>query len=277
MVQSKLAQVLNTILALSILALVVFAWIKHFTQNAMISIVLTAMIITITATEINHLRKKRTNRLNFKKADLNQKDNCMWHFLSSNTSSNLTYFKKLLNADYNLISKSNFLYSLETKTAIVPYFESENLTADSLIKIIKSTAKLDVGSIIIFCVNIDRSSQRVIANMPNLNITILNDYETYALIKHKQIFPILFSEIKSNKRSHNTLSPRNLLKYVNAKPFAICGLMLYATSFIVPFRSYYILWASVCLLFAFICLIFAQKPQNSPQFSTILKADALKK
>lgn len=269
MEQTKLAKFLNTTLTLAFLSLVIFAWVKHFTQNNFISIILTAMAITIIATELRNLSTKRFNRLHLKNAELEQIDRCMWQLLSTNKDENLKFFRHLLSPDYEFYAKKTCLLSKDM-IAFYPFFESENLTADGLIQIIKLSSKFKPNSLVIFCVNADKSTQRVINNA-NLKITILNSYETFCLFKHKNIYPISKSELKQKKR-HHTFSKSNIFQFVKAKPFAICGLMLYASSFLVPYKSYYIILATICLLFTVCCLLFTQKPTKTAQFVAILPA-----
>ena len=54
---TRLAKILNNVIILAILSLVIFAWIKRFTNNQMLSIILCAMIITIIATELHYFSK----------------------------------------------------------------------------------------------------------------------------------------------------------------------------------------------------------------------------
>ena len=272
---SKFAKLINNIIALFILGLVIFAWCKKIINNQIVTIIITAMTLTIIATEIHHFSKKRTNRLNLKNEELKFQKQCIWHFLQSQHKANVAFFKKALSNYYNFDNSTTLLNDKQKHILIIPQFENTVLTINNLLSCIKQAKTKNAKKLIIFCVNKDKEIDNILQNITNLEIIILNDYETYGLLKQINMFPIeKQNSTLKNKKIHALLNKENFLSRAKIKPFLFCGIMLYISSLFVPYKVYYIIIASICLLISAICLIFAKNPKQISNYELILENNA---
>lgn len=268
---TRLAKILNNVIILAILSLVIFAWIKRFTNNQMLSIILCAMIITIIATELHYFSKKRTNRLNLKNQELKFMQNCIWHFLESPNSKNVAFFKSLLKQDMSFKNNTKFLLTTDNLTMLAPCFESQELSCDILLTLIKQANNLNVKTLIIFCASENKNTKNIIQNATNLKIIILNDYETFGLMKSKNFYPISQEPVKKTKKQHALFSSSNFFGKLKVKPFLLCGLFLYFSSLFVTQKTYYIILASICLILSAVSLIFAKNPKTTSGYEAIFE------
>ena len=269
--QTKLSKITNLILIIAALLLVFYAWSLKIFKSPILSILISASLVTIVATEIIHFRKKRDNRLNLKAQELKFKDAVMFYFLTSPETENVKFFKAILTPNFTFEKTNKFLFDKQKQTLIVVAFNQTEIDEQTQLSAIKLARSKNAKSLFILC----NSAKKCDFNPKNTgnypHITILNNYEIFALLKEKNTFPIPKTEATLRKRRTHQLTLSNLFRRINFKPFLLCGLFLYISAFIVPyFKIYYITMASFSLLFAAICLIFAPNPQATPTYTTLL-------
>lgn len=271
---TKFAKISNNIIALGLLSLIVFAWCKKLIPNQILSIILTAMTVTIIATEIHHFSKKRTNRLNLKNSELKFQKACIWHFLESSQQANINFFKKALSNFYHFENSTTILFDKSKSTLITPQFENPELSTQNFLSCIKKAKSKKANNLIIFCASKSKEIDNLIKNVSNLKIIILNDYETFGLLKELKIYPIAeqTAPSKKQKRTHALLNKENFFSRAKVKPFLWCGIMLYISSIFAPYKTYYIIVASICLLISAICLIFTKNPKQQSNYEAVLSS-----
>ena len=270
MEQSKVAKILNAIIILGLLSIIIYTLLVKRIKNIMISVLLTAMLISIIATEIKHISTKRNNRLNLKKQELNHKENCMWFFLTEPQIKVYDFFSKLL-SKYFLITNKTRQFIFAGDIAFAPYFQSETLNQNNLLKLIQSANSCKIKQLIIFCSQTEEL-QSVLKHINNLKITILNGYETYGLMKKKNMFPVeINADIVPNKLSKRIVFSTFFAKS-NAKPFLFCGIWLFFACFFTPYKLYYCIFAGIFLIISLIIMFFAKKVPQTSMFEELLNS-----
>ena len=222
--QTKLSKITNLILIIAALLLVFYAWALKIFKSPILSILISAALVTIVATEIVHFRKKRDNRLNLKTQELKFKDAVMFHFLTSPETENAKFFKALLTPDFTFEKTNNFLFDKQKQTLIVIAFNQTEIDEQTQLNAIKLARSKNAKSLFILC-NLAKKCDFNPKNTENCpSVTILNNYEIFALLKEKNTFPIPKTEANLRKRRTHQLTISNLFRRVNFKPFLLCGL-----------------------------------------------------
>ncbi|MBQ7579575.1 MAG: hypothetical protein IJT25_03505 [Clostridia bacterium] len=268
MEETKLSRILNQVIITLILSAIIFIYAQHYLKNLYLSISLTGAIILIITTEINFFRKKKTNRLNLKKEELEYKNQIISHFIYSSEELNLSFFKNAFEK-INIKTEIKDKFLVAKNILLFPCFYSNCLSEEQLISAIKFASGKNLENIIIFCVNQGN------INLTSLNsaikVSILNDYETFAFLKQINIFPI--QEIKTTqKHTHLIFSKNNKLSFNHYKSFLMASIFLFIGSFLVPHKLYYITLSAIMLLMSLICLLLFKKEKKQQEHEIVLKA-----
>ena len=267
MEQSKLAKILNAIIILGILSIIFYTILIRQTKNIFVSVMITAMIISVTATEIKFISTKRNNRLNLKAQELKHKESCIWKLILAPKNDVSKFFKKLLSKFTLNKQIKGVLFNEEA--AFAPYFDKLTLESDDIIQISKIAKINKVKKLFIFCAEVSEIKE-VLAKITNLEITVLDGYETYGLMKSKNIFPVDASAEPLQKiKQHLNFSL--ILTKNNAKPFLICGFWLFLTCFFTPYKLYYCIFAAISLIIALIIMFFIKKAPQTSKFEELIK------
>ena len=257
MEESKLAKIFNFVFILAGLALTFYVILMRLTKSIYLAIILTILGVIISLTEIFHAKNKKLKKLNLKKTDLNNKASCDNFFLISPQNKILSFLQKLFACEIKLNIKKDFLISQDNSLILYPFFDSESLKKDDLIRLTKLKNQQKVNKLIVFCFNNENSltSQD--------DITIITSLELFSFMKEKNIFPIDFSQQNEAKKVHfKTLNKAKLFSKSSAKLFILSSIFLYINCIFVPFKFYYIMLAGLNLTLAFALLVFGKKKSN---------------
>ena len=267
MEESNLARALNQTIITLFIAAIVFIYAQYFLKNLYLSIALTGAIALIIATETNHFRKKKTNRLNFEKEDLKFKDDIINHFLIMPTPNILEFFKDALNKCG--IKTETLENTIATNSAIIaPLFNSVLISDRDILPLIKLCKQKNKKQLIVFCEKYEETNAQINGDVA---LNILNGYETFAFLKSLNKFPIK-KTAANNKHKHIIISKTNHLSKNHFKPFFISSVFLFITSFLVPQKMYYITLASILLAISLICLAVFKKQKIEPKYEQILSS-----
>ncbi|MBQ7452811.1 MAG: hypothetical protein IJS68_00905 [Clostridia bacterium] len=262
---SNLARIINRLMLALIAGIFAFIYIKHFLKNVWLSCFLAGMVFSIILTELFHNLKIKNNRLSLRKAELKHMDSCLAHFLETPKQKTLLFFKRALHPLLNLQINKDCLFNIEKQIAICPCYSTKELSEAEYYSIIKTSVQLKASKIIILC-----GECKLIVNQ---YITVLDKYETYALLKELKCFPIKMEQPEKRKSILSRINSKPT--HEKAKPFFIASGFLFISSLLVPQKVYYIVASTICFIIAMVCLLILKKQNPSKPFELAL--DIIKK
>ena len=239
-----------TVLSLCLI-LIFFCWIRFYTQNVTLSIIL-AIITTIclvffiyicqykkqTKTDLSKQKKKFAEEFAF------QISFCSQDFI-------LQYFYKALKTKYPNIKQNNDYLILDDNTIFVPFFQKDCLQIPELKSLLINV--LDKNKdIVICCKEKDVQINTLVGNILNRKIKVLDIYGTF-MEKYLDYEIEIPKVIETEKPK---LKFKQILKFAfsreRTKNYLLLGLLLIFYSLFVLYKIYYLISGSILLIFAII-------------------------
>lgn len=218
--------------------------LSHFiTDSVLIKSIIAILTSILALVVISFIQYKRKSKVNYKNFEL---------YVSVQGASYI--YDKLLSAFSNLSfeRKSDYLINKE-KTMIYCSVKFGNVSPDEILKINK-IAK-EEGS---------KKCYLIAKELPkNSAITAFNFADNIKFIPLKIVFKLLKSKNLINDKLDIKLGKLNYSKNIfdiifdisNIKKFLFVAIVLFAFSFIIPFKTYYIVLGVINIVFAIICLV----------------------
>lgn len=212
-----------------------FVWIRYYTKNLTMAILLAfAVSVAIYAVyKLTFGAKKEKKRLT--KVQEEKIESCITSLAFLDKESKIGFVKKLIG---------------DGNQEIYAHFSFEELTKQN---IADAVAALEDGKeLIIIAKSFSKSVQKMIDNIHFANIKCIDGVEFLSLMEEKHLFPADLN-LQPDK-----VHISDIIKYAfgrkRAKGYLFTGILLLATSFLIPFKLYYIISGSILLVIALICL-----------------------
>lgn len=250
MVKSKFAQIFDTFWFIFGFGIICFAWINKYLKRNFWSLFITAILCIIVSKLIWSLSTKNINRKKLKTQELKFAQNCI-DYLALNPSMVLSFFTKIFeNAQIedNYLIVDNSLHYFD--------YSTDQTTIKTLSFLNEKTQKYKVY---LYSSNLSQKCSNLLCQT---QITWINDYDCYLLMKEKQLFPI--SQQKNEKLQKTKLRQAlyQMFARKKAKPYLFYGTLLLLSSFVMPYALLYCIIGSISIVFALICIIFRNNPQH---------------
>lgn len=239
-----------------VIFLICFVWCRYFINNLWISLIITA-ILTLS---IDFLIKFVLNKKNKKqKAKIDEQEtiqNYINSFIFSDDSFCVNFFSELAKQKHNVIKKSKFIQIEHTCNRVIlyPYFVYRDFNVDDLICILNKVKSLYPAKIVICTNKIDPLALKLSSKLP-IKTIILDAIDTYnsLLVKYNYYPPLTKLSDTSKPTMKYFLS--YALNKKRTKGYFIASLFLLFSSFLVPYKIYYVIMSSILLMLSFISYI----------------------
>ncbi len=239
-----------------VIFLICFVWCRYFIDSLWLSLILTVILTLSIDFFIKFLFNRKTRK---NKAILDEQEkiqNYINSFIFSDDSFSVNFFCDLAKKKYNVIKKTKFIQIEHTCNHVIlyPYFMYREFNADDLITVFNKVKSLHPKKIVICTNKIDSLATKLSAKLPIK--TILLDYiDTYnqLLVKY-DCFPPMTKLNEQQKPNMKYLLGYALNKK-RTKGYFIASLFLLFSSFIVPYKIYYVIMSSILLTLSFISYI----------------------
>ncbi|MBQ9792461.1 MAG: hypothetical protein IJW32_01770 [Clostridia bacterium] len=255
----KLANIIDFIFINLLFFLISFVWIKYFSKDILLSIVIALSFLII----FNLIRffiknKKSINNTISKKLeeDINQYS---LTFLSNTTKENLDFFAKVIkNKEPTVDFKKNLILykSNDILTALCPIFNEKEIIAEKCLKYISYAKELKIHILCFLCCNTSLKTNSFLSGFKDIEIKILDKKQIFnQLLKPTGIYP----EIKFNFKENKKLKLKELINISfnksRAKGYFLSGLFIFFCSFVVRYNFYYVFMSSILFLFTIFCYL----------------------
>ncbi len=255
--RNRLAQIIDLVVFFLFIGILTFAWIRYYTRDLTLSLIAAICVSTISTCIINVFIYKKEEKSHLTKEQQNKFFALKYNLMIQSETEILKTFCNILNqpaSTNNFVINNNYIINSQALNTIVyPYFSHEKLTSDLVFNILKKISNHENLTIKIIGCQIDDDAKALLKKMQNVQIVFVS-LQNFCK-ENPSIFDI---DIKINfDKPKTTLSI--LAQYATnpkrAKNYLLYGFLLIFTSFLVPFKLYYLIFGSVLCLVALVIKI----------------------
>lgn len=147
---------------------------------------------------------------------------------------------------------------IQDKTLIINKIRYSSIGEEDIADCYRQTVSNNCDKAIIFANNVDKKALNLSFKLP-ISVTIYNYRKLYSLLKEKNLLPENAS-VKLKKRGVKEIILN--LRYIPIKYFAISSISTALLSLIVPFRIYYLIFATINALIGIAITVINKKEEG---------------
>lgn len=243
----KLINILDTIFVCISLFLIVFALIQFFVGNFLLSFALSIVVSFSIIFIYRYAKNKISGKKQLKAKEKQDTEIYYYNFALLNKSKQLNLIKQFIPSSKNPIIKSSHL---ECNGKIILYSPTlKDMDKCSFIELIKDHLN-NKKEIVTFAYNYSNEVKEL-ANNLDKKIILLDKNNFYLMCKNNKI--IFKNKINNNEKIKIKDIFANFFNKKHSKGFFLSGFVLILTSFIIPFKNYYLFFGIILLIFSIIC------------------------
>lgn len=249
----KFFNIIDSIVISLIVFLITFVVIQFLIINLVLSLILSIILSVAILMVAKFLITKKTNNKIALSEDKINTEIYNINFKTYSDVKKLSFVKNFIEKSYSpkIVGKHiDFVKDNEKHTMIVEMNE-EKITENFLYNLLKTYLN-KTQNLIIVCNNYDDTVKETCNSIKNIKIKFIDKYEFYLKCKENNLQIIENIKIIKNKLKIKDIF-KNFFNITHFKGFFISGLIMLFTSFIVPFRIYYLIFGIILLIFSLIC------------------------
>ncbi len=270
--RNNIAKTIDTLSLTFISGIIFFAWIRFYTKDYTLSLILAIILSLLLTTLINFLIFRKNEKFLLSKQEKSNAETLSLNLLCSPSSTILNYIQKIYSSlNYEIEKKTNYLILKQNSaqnevhstlhTLCFPHFKSTEFTLNDLYSLISIANQNDIKDLIIITISTTPETKSFINSLNNFNIKIIDQYEFYS--KYAKDFP-LPQQIDISKPK---LNYKTLFKYSQnpkrAKNYLLFGIFTILTSFLVPYKLYYLITGTILCVIALILKLITFLPNKN--------------
>lgn len=257
--RNKLAKIIDSVAILVASFVLVFAWVRFYTHNVILSVIVGGIFAIFICFFINFFAEKSEQKKVGSAKTKKSAEMLGLNLLGATNDEILTYFFDIFSQDGVSVTKLQNCLKIEqnrtqdgTTSAqkselIFPFFHKTELDLCDLILILKIARTLKESNIKIYSIKASAEAKDFAKKIRNFGITFCDQYDLFAISKIATA-PVTFD--LNSPKLHFQDYLQFALQKSRAKNYLLFGLILLATSFIVPYKIYYLIWGSLLCVFA---------------------------
>lgn len=260
--QNKLSLIVDSAVLFVGVGVLIFSWVRFYTKSIALSLVVGVIIAVMILLGFLYIYSKRNEKQTLKKAEQKQFEQLKFNLFFTPKAQTLDYFASILGKTKNIEKHSDFLilrensaqndtHSTLRSTIFFAFFDKEKLDFTTFLTFYRIAVINNLNDIII-CANAFEEDVKCNASkIRNIRTTLL-PLTQYFKENQPAItatpFPIVADTLKPK------LNKSEILRYAfspaRARNYLLFGLMILLTSFLVPFKIYYLIMGSLLCLTA---------------------------
>lgn len=266
----NLANIIDFVFINLLFFLISFVWIKYFSKNIFLSIIIAITVLIAFNTIRFFLKNKKRIKNNINKKLENDINQYMLTFLASSTQENLEFFIEIFkDKNPNICFEKNLIFYNYNNTliGICPIFNNKEIIVENCLKYIAYAKEENISKLYFLCCDISQKTMSFLSSFKDIEINILNKNQIFTqLLKEKGIYP----KIKFNFKEQKKLKFKELIDISfnksRAKGYFLSGLFIFFCSFIVKYNFYYVFMSSLLFLFTIFCHLKKEENINNNIF-----------
>lgn len=232
-----------------------FYLVCHFiSTNVGVKIVLAALFSMLGLLGISLFQKINKSKVNYKNFEL---------YVSVKGTDYI--YDKLIKVfeNLNFVRKDNYLIS-ESKIMIICSVKFGSVSPDEILKYSKIAQDNNVEKCYLIAKELPKNAALTLFNFAE-NVKFVPLKIVFKLLKAHKLLPDKLN-IKIGKLSYSKNIFDIIFDISNLKKFLFVAIVLFAFSFLIPFKTYYIILGSVNILLAIICIIRGRTQKYSGRY-----------
>ncbi len=255
------AKILDSVLIAIVVFVLIFSWVRFYTHNITLGCVAGAVFGGLASMFFYTFFNKKEQKKLGKATDRKNAILLGQNLLGATTQEITDYFLSLFSPQIKSIhqiknspfleyySAQNDKHSTLHSTILLPFFDKTQFDIDDLIRVLKFMRSADKIRAEIYCICPSLKAKNFASTIQNLNITFFDQFDLYAIAKHSPaIAPITINTTAYKMRLADYLS--FALDKARSRNYFLFGILLLATSLLVPFKIYYLISGTVLCLIA---------------------------
>lgn len=251
---SRLALYIDEIFKLGLIFLISLIFYRATMLTLAVCLFLASITTIIIGTILFYIKLKKKNKLLLKNEQIKKIENIKNQFINASRRELCSYFAKLLSAHLN--NKCELIKTIdEEKILYIPYFEKDLFDLDDLLSIYRKNKNKQISQIIILCSKYSDGCYATSKNYKKITYKLLNLNDIYLnLIEPTGIYPNIMTENVTKEKMNFSRLKAFVFERKRAKSYIFCGTILLFSSYFVPLRIYYLIFAGLLFLFALLCI-----------------------
>ena len=266
----NLTNTLNLLFRLFVIFLICLIWSRYFINPLWASLVVTIILTLAIDFFIVYLSQKRQLKQNIKNDENEKINNYANTFIFSNKKTAVDFFFNLAKTKHFATKTTKYVVinSQNNKIVLYPYFLYRQFDCNDLVEIYKTLSMASLKRIVICTNTVDPQVYDLCKKLPK-EVFVLDAKDTFLkLYKEYNIYP---PQTKLEQKPQNKYF--SLAKYAlnkkRTKGYFVASLFLILSSFISPYKIYYLIISTILLSLTFISLF-------NPKFNKIEENNILK-
>ena len=261
--QTKISFVIDSAVLFVGVGALIFSWIRFYTKSVAISLAIAVVFASIVLTIFLAIFNKRNAKQILKKAEQKQFEHFKFNLFFTPKSQTISYFATILGKTKSITKHSDFLVlgknsaQNDSKTIFFTFFDKEKLDFTTYLIFYRITVIHNIHKLTICANDFDDDVKNNASKINNIDITLLplaQFFKEYKLAISTNPIPII-ADTKKPKLTKNEIF-RYAFSPKRAKNYLLFGSIILFTSFLVPFKIYYLISGSVLCFSALIIRIY---------------------
>lgn len=256
--RSILAKFVDSVSILLVGFILVFAWVRFYSGDITLSVIVALFASVILCVSIHYFSTKNERKKINSQKEKRAAQSLATSLLGATKTELVDYFERIFSQNAKIIAKGpNYLvfepilaqdsqyyamHSTMHSTFIFPCFCKIKIELDDLLEAIQLARSAHQKNIEIFGIEFSPEVKTFAQKIKNLNITFFDQYDLYKIAKN----------IRAPITIDTRVTTMNYSDYIRfafdakrAKNYLLFGLILLGTSFLVPYKIYYLITGSL--------------------------------
>ncbi len=226
-----------------------FVWLRYFLPSFFVCLFLSLIICFCTSFFLFKFKAKQQTKQNSAKEKQQSNEQYLNTLKLSSIKNNTNYFFCLLSQKHKCTKTFiSVVVDGPTTLSIYPIFKFEELCESDIAKVFSH--KKEKHQSIILCDRITKSAN-ILANQ--LNIIVYEKKDVFQLFENSTILPNK-TILNSNTKINFKLLLKGAISKKRCKNYFIAASVLLLSSFLVPYRIYYLVFATILYVLSLVCL-----------------------
>ncbi len=262
----KLSKITDFIFKVVLIFLISFVWLRFYLNSLYVTLLCSIFITAILTYLLQQKNYKQQSIKNLKKEELKKIDEYTIQLLLSTKKEQLAFFSNLISKEKQTQIKNDCIIftSNKQKTALIPMFNSREITIDDITLVFKKIKGLNLKKIIVVANSFNANAIDFGDKIENIEFCFLNKVDCYThLFKKYDYYPKITIKVGHKSKVTKKLLLQTAFNRRKTKSYIFSGLILFLASFVIPYNIYYVTFSSLLFLMALFSYfnVFFNKPE----------------
>lgn len=249
----KIFNIVDSVAISLIVFIICFSIIQFLLVNIVLSLMLAIILSVAILIVVKYITTKKQNKKLALSEDKLKAEIYNMNFKVYSDAKKLSFVKNFIDEKYSpkIIGKHIEFLKDNEKHFMIIEMQEEKITENFLFNLLKLYLN-KTKNLTIVCNDYDEKTRETVKLIKNIKIIFINKYDFFVYCKEKNLKITENLQIIKNKLNFSIIL-KNFFHKTHFKGFFYSGVIMLFSSFIVPFRIYYLIFGVILLIFSLIC------------------------